>query len=168
MRRVVLCTALLWAAVFLLPGTSHAQVAIAGVVKDASGAVMPGVTVEASSPALIEKTRSVVTDTAGQYKIVDLSPGTYAVSFTLPGFKTVRRAGIVLEGSFTAQVSPELQVGAVEEAAAGQREAAGPVANHTAEALRDNPGIAATDPGAAHHTRVAGLGDSFVAIADFT
>src|SRR4051812_749355 len=116
MRRVVLCTALLWAAVFLLPGTSHAQVAIAGVVKDASGAVMPGVTVEASSPALIEKTRSVVTDTAGQYKIVDLSPGTYAVSFTLPGFKTVRRAGIVLEGSFTAQVSPELQVGAVEEA----------------------------------------------------
>ena len=116
MRRVVLCTALLWAAVFLLPRTSHAQVAIAGVVKDTTGAVMPGVTVEASSPALIEKTRSVVTDTAGQYKIVDLSPGTYDVSFTLPGFKTVRRTGIVLEGSFTAQVSPELQVGAVEEA----------------------------------------------------
>jgi hypothetical protein len=116
MRRVVLCTALLWAAVFLLPRTSHAQVAIAGVVKDTTGAVMPGVTVEASSPALIEKTRSVVTDTAGQYKIVDLSPGTYDVSFTLPGFKTVRRTGIILEGSFTAQVSPELQVGAVEEA----------------------------------------------------
>ena len=69
MRRVVLCTALFWAAVFLLPATSSAQVAIAGVVKDTSGAVMPGVTVEASSPALIEKTRSVVTDTAGQYKI---------------------------------------------------------------------------------------------------
>jgi hypothetical protein len=116
MRRVVLCTALLWAAVLLLPRTSHAQVAIAGVVKDTTGAVMPGVTVEASSPALIEKTRSVVTDTAGQYKIVDLSPGTYDVSFTLPGFKTVRRTGIVLEGSFTAQVSPELQAGAVEEA----------------------------------------------------
>jgi hypothetical protein len=116
MRRVVLCTALLWAAVFLLPRTSHAQVAIAGVVKDTTGAVMPGVTVEASSPALIEKTRSVVTDSAGQYKIVDLSPGTYDVSFTLPGFKTVRRTGIVLEGSFTAQVSVELQVGAVEEA----------------------------------------------------
>jgi len=62
MRRVVLCTALLWAAVFLLPRTSHAQVAIAGVVKDTTGAVMPGVTVEASSPALIEKTRSVVTE----------------------------------------------------------------------------------------------------------
>src|SRR6476646_8974594 len=116
MRRVVLCTALLWAAVFLLPRTSHAQVAIAGVVKDTTGAVMPGVTVEASSPALIEKTRSVVTDTAGQYKIVDLSPGAYDVSFTLPGFKSVRRSGILLEGSFTAQVNVELQVGAVEEA----------------------------------------------------
>jgi len=116
MRRVVLCTALLWAAVFLLPRTSHAQVAIAGVVKDTSGAVMPGVTVEASSPALIEKTRSVVTDTAGQYKIVELSPGTYDVSFTLPGFKSVLRSGILLEGSFTAQVNVELQVGAVEEA----------------------------------------------------
>jgi Carboxypeptidase regulatory-like domain len=116
MRRVVVCTALLWAAVFLLPATSHAQVAIAGVVKDGTGAVLPGVTVEASSPALIEKTRSVVTDSAGQYKIVDLSPGTYQVAFTLPGFKTVRRSDILLEGSFTAQVNIELQVGAVEEA----------------------------------------------------
>ena len=116
MRRVVLCTAVLWAAIFLLPGTSRAQVAIAGVVKDTTGAVMPGVTVEASSPALIEKTRSVVTDTAGQYKIVDLSPGTYDVTFGLPGFKTVHRTGILLQGNFTAQVSVELQVGAVEEA----------------------------------------------------
>jgi len=115
MRRVVLCTALLWAAIFLLPGTSRAQVAIAGVVKDTTGAVLPGVTVEASSPALIEKTRSVVTDTAGQYKIVDLSPGTYEVTFGLPGFKKVHRTGIVLEGTFTAQVSADLQVGAVEE-----------------------------------------------------
>jgi carboxypeptidase family protein len=115
MRRVVLCTALLAAAIFLLPGTSRAQVAIAGVVKDTTGAVMPGVTVEASSPALIEKTRSVVTDSAGQYKIVDLSPGTYEVSFTLPGFKTIRRGSVVLEGTFTAQVNAELQVGAVEE-----------------------------------------------------
>ena len=115
MRRVVLCTALLWAAIFLLPGTSRAQVAIAGVVKDTTGAVLPGVTVEASSPALIEKARSVVTDTAGQYKIVDLSPGAYEVTFTLPGFKTVHRTGIVLEGTFTAQVNPDMQVGAVEE-----------------------------------------------------
>ena len=99
MRRVVLCTALLCAAACLVPATSSAQVAIAGVVKDGTGAVLPGVTVEASSPALIERTRSVVTDTAGQYKIVDLSPGTYQIAFTLAGFKTVKRTDIILEGS---------------------------------------------------------------------
>jgi hypothetical protein len=115
MRRVVLCTALLAAAIWLVPATSSAQVAIAGVVKDGTGAVLPGVTVEASSPALIEKTRTVVTDTAGQYKIVDLSPGTYQVSFTLAGFKTVKRTDIILEGTFTAQVSVDLQIGQMEE-----------------------------------------------------
>ena len=115
MRRVVLCLAVLCAAVFLVPGTSSAQAGIAGVVRDTSGAVMPGVLVEASSPALIEKTRSVVTDSAGQYKIVDLSPGTYQVAFTLAGFKTVRRGNIVLEGNFTPTVNAELQVGSVEE-----------------------------------------------------
>src|SRR3984893_7891287 len=108
MRRVVLCTALLCAAACLVPAVASAQVAIAGVVKDGTGAVLPGVTVEASSPVLIEKTRTVVTDTAGQYKIVDLSPGTYQVAFTLSGFKSVRRTGILLEGTFTAQVSAEL------------------------------------------------------------
>ncbi|HJZ77476.1 MAG TPA: TonB-dependent receptor [Vicinamibacterales bacterium] len=115
MRRVLLCAAMLSAAVLLLPATSHAQAAIAGVVRDGTGAVLPGVTVEASSPALIEKSRSVITDAAGQYKIVDLVPGTYQVSFTLAGFKTVKRADIVLEGTFTAQVTAELSVGAVEE-----------------------------------------------------
>src|SRR5437667_751718 len=114
MRRIVLCTAV-FAALFLVARSSSAQVAIAGVVKDSSGAVMPGVPVEASSPALIEKTRTVVTDTAGQYKIVDLSPGTYQVAFTLAGFKTVKRTDIILGGTFTAQVSVDLQVGAVEE-----------------------------------------------------
>ena len=100
----------LCAAVFFVPRTSHAQdrAAIAGVVRDSSGAVMPGVLVEASSPALIEKTRSVVTDSAGQYKIVDLGPGTYEVSFTLAGFKTVRRGNIVLEGNFTPTMNAEL------------------------------------------------------------
>ena len=73
----------------LLPAAAWAQSAIAGVVKDTTGAVMPGVTVEASSPALIEKVRSVVSDGQGQYKIVDLRPGVYAVTFTLPGFNTV-------------------------------------------------------------------------------
>ena len=75
MRRVVLCLAVLGAAVLLVPATSSAQAAITGVVRDTSGAVMPGVIVEASSPALIEKTRTVVTDSSGQYRIVDLPPG---------------------------------------------------------------------------------------------
>ncbi len=104
MRRVVLSCAVLCAAVFFVPRASSAQdrAAIAGVVKDTSGAVMPGVLVEASSPALIEKTRSVVTDSAGQYKIVDLGPGIYEVSFTLTGFKTVRRGNVILEGNVDA------------------------------------------------------------------
>ena len=74
--------------------------AIAGVVRDASGGVMPGVTVEASSPALIEKTRTVVTDGEGQYKVINLSPGTYSVTFTLVGFNTVRREGIEITNGF--------------------------------------------------------------------
>src|SRR5882724_8366073 len=115
MRRVVLSVAVLCAAVFLIPKTSYAQAAIAGVVRDASGAVMPGVLVEASSPALIEKTRSVTTDSNGQYKIVDLRPGTYEVAFTLAGFKTVRRGNVILEGDFTPTINAELQVGALTE-----------------------------------------------------
>jgi hypothetical protein len=115
MRRVVLCAVIVCGAAFLLPAPVFAQVGIAGIVKDSSGAVLPGVNVEASSPALIEKSRTVVTDGAGQYRIVDLRPGTYEVIFTLPGFKTIRRADIILEGTFTAQVNADLQVGAVEE-----------------------------------------------------
>jgi hypothetical protein len=88
---------------------------IGGVVKDASGAVLPGVTVEASSPALIERVRTVITDGAGQYSIVDLRPGTYVVTFTLPGFSTVAREGIELPGGFTATVNIEMRVGALEE-----------------------------------------------------
>lgn len=99
----------------LVPRAVHAQASIAGVVKDTSGAVLPGVTVEAASPALIEKTRSVVTDSTGQYNIVDLRPGVYAMTFTLTGFNTVRRDGVELSGSFVASVNAELKVGAVEE-----------------------------------------------------
>jgi carboxypeptidase family protein len=99
----------------LLPAVAAAQGTIAGTVKDTSGAVMPGVTVEANSPALIEKTRSVVTDATGQYRIVDLRPGTYSVTFTLPGFATVKREGIELTGSFTATINIELNVGSVSE-----------------------------------------------------
>lgn len=88
---------------------------IAGVVKDTSGAVIPGVTVEASSPALIEKVRSAVTNSQGLYQIIDLRPGVYSVTFSLPGFSTVRRDGIELSASFTATVNAELKVGAIEE-----------------------------------------------------
>ena len=99
----------------LLPSAAYAQAAITGVVRDASGGVLPGVTVEAASPALIEKVRSVVTDDTGQYRIVDLRPGTYSVTFTLPGFSTVKREGIELSGNFVATVNADLRVGALEE-----------------------------------------------------
>ena len=88
---------------------------IAGVVKDGTGGVLPGATVEASSPALIEKVRTAVTDSAGQYKIVNLVPGVYSVTFTLAGFNTVKRDGIELTASFTANVNAELRVGSLTE-----------------------------------------------------
>jgi hypothetical protein len=95
---------------------AFAQSAIAGVVRDSSGAVLPGVNVEASSPALIESARAAVTDAAGQYTIADLRPGLYTVAFSLAGFRSVKREGIVLPTSFTATVNAELSIGAVEEA----------------------------------------------------
>src|SRR5512138_1247117 len=99
----------------LVPTLVHAQAVIAGTIKDASGAVLPGVTVEASSPALIEKVRSAVSDGTGQYRIEDLRPGTYKVTFTLPGFSTFQREGIELTGSFTATVNADMRVGALQE-----------------------------------------------------
>ena len=103
---------------FLLPPAAawaQANAAIAGVVKDTSGAVMPGVTVEATSPALIEKVRTGITDDQGQYKIVDLRPGTYVVTFSLPGFSTVKREGLELTTAFTTTVNADLKVGSLEE-----------------------------------------------------
>src|SRR6266850_3800140 len=94
---------------------ARGQAAIGGLVTDSSGAVMPGVTVEAASPALIEKVRVVVTDSQGQYNVVDLRPGTYTVTFSLPGFNTMKREGIELPGGFTATVNADLQVGTLEE-----------------------------------------------------
>src|SRR5882724_10391782 len=97
MRQMTCGPALAWICAVVLPATAFAQASgIAGVVRDTSGAVMPGVTVEASSPALIERVRTVTTDTQGQYKIVDLRPGVYVVTFTLPGFSTVVREGVDL------------------------------------------------------------------------
>ena len=108
---------LVFSVLVLLPSAASAQFAgaITGVAKDASGGVLPGVTVEAASPALIEKVRSVVTDDTGQYRIVDLRPGTYSVTFTLPGFSTVKREGIEITGTFVATVNADLKVGALEE-----------------------------------------------------
>jgi hypothetical protein len=109
---------LVYPVLFLLPALAWAQAEsgnIAGAVRDASGAVMPGVTVEAASPAMIEKVRVVTTDGQGLYRIVDLRPGTYTVTFTLPGFGTVKREGIALTTGFTANVNAELKVGSLEE-----------------------------------------------------
>ncbi|MFN7916408.1 MAG: TonB-dependent receptor [Vicinamibacterales bacterium] len=100
---------------FLLPSAARAQSGIAGVVKDATGGALPGVTVEASSDVLIEKTRSVVTDGEGQYRFVDLRPGTYAVTFALAGFSTVKRDGVQLPADFVAAVNIEMRVGSLEE-----------------------------------------------------
>jgi hypothetical protein len=103
-------------ALLLSPAASAQQASgIAGVVKDTSGAVLPGVAVEAASPALIEKVRSVVTDGEGRYSIVELRPGTYSVTFALSGFKTVKREGIELTSGFTASLNADLAVGALEE-----------------------------------------------------
>jgi hypothetical protein len=104
------------ALIVLLPVVASAQTsAIAGTVKDTSGAVLPGVTVEASSPALIEKVRSAVSDGNGQYKIEALRPGTYTVTFTLPGFSVVKRENVELTSDFTATINGDLKVGALEE-----------------------------------------------------
>jgi hypothetical protein len=99
----------------VLPASAYAQASITGVVRDSSGGVLPGVTVEASSPALIEKVRSAVTDDAGVYRIVDLRPGTYAVEFTLAGFTTVKREGVELTGTFAANINADMKVGALAE-----------------------------------------------------
>src|SRR5689334_8772855 len=112
--RVLRWFALAVVSVLFLPGAVFAQATITGVVKDASGAVLPGVVVEASSPVLIEKVRTAVTDSTGQYRIVDLRSGTYTVSFTLTGFSMVRREGIELSGTFVATVNAELRVGALQ------------------------------------------------------
>ena len=114
MRPMVrILTLLAW--IVLIPTLVSAQAVIAGTVRDSSGAVLPGVTVEATSPALIEKVRTDVTDGTGQYRIEDLRPGVYAITYTLQGFNTFKREGIELTGSFTATVNVELKVGSLAE-----------------------------------------------------
>jgi len=109
-------TLVVLAAVLIAPGAAWAQQAtVAGVVKDASGGVLPGVSVEVSSSALTEKVRSVVTDGTGQYRVVSLPPGTYTVTFSLSGFTTVKREGVQLAGTQTAAIDIDLRVGSLEE-----------------------------------------------------
>src|SRR5262245_28308301 len=95
LTRILLIAALL----ILLPASAYAQATLAGVVKDPSDAVLPGATVEASSSALIEKTRRGVTDATGQYRITELPPGIYEITYSLLGFATVRREGVEVAGS---------------------------------------------------------------------
>lgn len=114
-RRILATTVSAFAGALLLSSAAYAQSAITGVVKDTTGAAMPGVTVEASSDVLIEKVKSDVSDGNGNYRIADLRPGTYSVTFTLPGFKTYRRDGLLLPSEFTATVNGELAIGQLEE-----------------------------------------------------
>src|SRR5947199_935068 len=99
----------------LLPATARARSAFAGVVKDTTGAVLPGVTVEAASPALIEQVRTATTDSNGAYKIENLRPGVYVLTFSLPGFSTVKKEGVELASNFTSTINADMRVGAVEE-----------------------------------------------------
>jgi hypothetical protein len=114
-RRSIIAAAFALACIAALPAAAWAQSAFAGVVKDTSGAVMPGVTVEAASPVLIEKVRSGVTDENGAYRIVDLRPGTYTLTFSLPGFNTQVRDGVELPANFTATINIDLSVGTLQE-----------------------------------------------------
>src|SRR5262245_45499210 len=100
MRRLVLVGAATLSAMIASIAPANAQEGgrIIGQVIDSSGAAMPGVTVEAASDALIERVRSAVTDGAGRFAVISLRPGTYTVSFALPGFRTVKREGVILQG----------------------------------------------------------------------
>src|SRR5690606_26442468 len=103
------------AALFALPSLAYAQGTLTGTVRDASGGVLPGVTVEATSPAIQGGVRSVVTDNAGVYRIIELNPGTYTLTVSLPGFSTVRREDLQLSGSQVLTIPIEMRVGALEE-----------------------------------------------------
>src|SRR5437879_7487839 len=108
-----------------LPAGAQTLGTIAGAAKDPSGAVLPGVTVEAASPALIERLRTAATDGTGLYRIVNLPPGLYTVTFTLPGFNQVRREGVQVAAGFTATIDADMRVGAVEETVTAHRPESG-------------------------------------------
>jgi len=113
--RTIFRTLVLAAVAAILPSTAWAQASLSGTVKDASGAVLPGVTVEASSAVLIEKTRSATTDATGQYRMESLTPGTYSVTFTLAGFATLKRDGVEMSGTGVIKIDADMKVGGVAE-----------------------------------------------------
>src|SRR5687768_1586365 len=137
MRKLLVVGLSVFASLVVFPLAAHAQGSITGAVKDPSGAVLPGVTVEVASPALIEQSRSAVSDSNGNYRIVDLPPGTYSVTFTLTGFKTVRREGVIIQGTFNATVSPELEVGELAETITVSGTPTVDVSNNTAQFVVD-------------------------------
>ena len=112
--RFVRCLAVM-ALMALMPSLAHAQSSITGTIRDASGAVLPGVTVEAASPVLIEKVRSTVSDGTGGYRLTELLPGTYSLTFTLPGFATVKRDGVEITGAGVITINQDLKVGDLQE-----------------------------------------------------
>ncbi len=115
MPRMPWLAAMVVAGLVLGGGSAAAQSALQGVVRDASGAVLPGVTVTASSDVLIEKTKTTVTDAQGLYRIVDLRPGVYTVTFELAGFNGFKREGLQIAAEFTATVNADMRLGGIEE-----------------------------------------------------
>src|SRR5688572_28397722 len=114
-KKMIAAAALVLGELIVSAPSASEQSAIEGVRKDSTGGVLPGVTVEASSEVLIEKVRATTTDGEGQYRIIDLRPGVYVVTFTLPGFNTSRREGLELPASFTATVNADMRVGELSE-----------------------------------------------------
>ena len=115
-RTVQRCLALgVMACVMLHPTLAQAQASLAGVARDSSGAVLPGVTVEAASSVLIEKVRTALTYGSGQYRLTELPPGTYTVTFTLPGFSTVRREGVNVGGVGVTTINADMRIGGLQE-----------------------------------------------------
>src|SRR5438445_4568610 len=106
---------LILAAAVLLPSLAFAQGTLPGTVRDESGGVLPGVSVEAASPVLIEKVRTAVTDGPGQYRITLLNPGTYSLTFRLSGFNIVKREGIELSGTATLTIPADMRIGTLAE-----------------------------------------------------